>query len=386
MAGVQRNSTRYTFHRTAYLCVAVEVRKWIDAVGGRLTCTINLYQTKYRRAKSWCNLVEKIRLKCETIEYLNFLAIRLEIKLKTPCVVCGQTEADPLYHGVIRTGEGRQYSSSEHTVSVCRCCGLARLEAGQVTMGDYQSGRYRATYNKDISSDSYFADHDDQEPDRLARIYTANLRNKSVLDLGCGAGSFLDFIRGLAKEVVAVEPDLNYQASLRERGYETFGTASDALGEYRGRIDTVTSFCVIEHTENPVSYLKQAYDLLTPGGYMYLETDNLDCLPMKLSCESFEKFFFRTAHSYYFDQSSLCRVAVDAGFVVTEKRFRQVYDLSNLLLWLRDGKPTGNGQLECFDQRINHSYREYLEQAGLADRIFLLLEKPRTETSISNLK
>ena len=112
---------------------------------------------------------------------------------------------------------------------------------------------------------------------------------------------------------------------------------------------------------------------------MYLETDNLDCLPMKLSFKSFEKFFFRTAHSYYFDQNSLCRVAADAGFVVTEKRFRQVYDLSNLLLWLRDGKPTGNGQLKDFDQRINHSYQEYLEQTGLADRIFLSLEKPKTE-------
>ena len=68
-------------------------------------------------------------------------------------------------------------------------------------------------------------------------------------------------------------------------------------------------------------------------------------------------------------------MASRVGFVNIEISFRQIYDISNLVCWLKDQIPTGNGHLEIFDKEVNDAYRKYLEASGYADMIFLRMEK-----------
>jgi len=296
----------------------------------------------------------------------------------TSCSVCGDNNTELLYRGKIRTGEGSKYSSFDHDVVVCKTCKLARLESGEISLEDYSTGQYRREYNQDNNPASYFALHDDQETGRLAAIDMRNLRSKIVADFGCGAGSFLDFVKGVASRVIAIEPDVNYQASLASRGFDVFQGGEDALIRFRNKVDVITSFCVIEHTQSPLLYLEQCYELLKPNGVIYIETDNLDCLPMVLSCKPFKEFFFRTAHTHYFNRETLSATMARAGFLVETVTFRQIYDLSNLVLWLRDGMPTGNEKLPIFDRRINRAYQEFLEGAAMGDRLFLRASKRAT--------
>ena len=71
----------------------------------------------------------------------------------------------------------------------------------------------------------------------------------------------------------------------------------------------------------------------------------------------------------------MTRIAKKVGFSNIKSSYRQVYDISNLIFWLKDKIPTGVGKIELFDQRINEEYRRYLETIGAADFIFLRMEK-----------
>jgi 2-polyprenyl-3-methyl-5-hydroxy-6-metoxy-1,4-benzoquinol methylase len=291
------------------------------------------------------------------------------------CPLCGEESFRSYYQGPIRSGVASQYTSEDHEVEICNECGLVRLADAGLTLEAYSSDVYRERFNGDTSLDAYFETHDAQESSRLSRIAANDIRNKTLLDFGCGGGSFLDRTLGMTKESIGIDPNSRYVKALRGREIIVFEDTESALRKYGSRIDTLTSFCVIEHIVDPLIYLKQAHDLLRPGGVMYLETDNLRTLLMTMDYQPFEKFFFRTAHTYYFDQHTLAQLAKKAGFEAISISFRQVYDLSNLVLWLRDGKPTGNKQLKVFDNRLNSAYTDYLEESGYADRIFLKMSK-----------
>ena len=91
----------------------------------------------------------------------------------------------------------------------------------------------------------------------------------------------------------------------------------------------------------------------------------------KFESEEFKKFFYRTAHLYYFDSEVLTSLVNQVGFSKYNISFRHNYDLSNLVLWIKEGKPTGCGYIDLFDDEINALWKMKVEQAGLADLVFL---------------
>jgi len=108
---------------------------------------------------------------------------------------------------------------------------------------------------------------------------------------------------------------------------------------------------------------------------MYLETDNLDDILMKLNISEFDQFFYRTAHLWYFNDKTLRKVVESTGFSDIEISFRQNFDISNAMMWLRDGKPTGNGKFDIFDSRVNSAWVQFIESAGLGDLVCVEMTK-----------
>jgi hypothetical protein len=127
--------------------------------------------------------------------------------------------------------------------------------------------------------------------------------------------------------------------------------------------------------ENPQQYLKDAFFLLKKGGKMYLETDNLNDILMKLNVKFFDKFFYRTAHLWYFDNITLRKISEQAAFSNIKISFRHNFDLSNTILWLRDEEPTGNGKLNFLNDKIDKNWIEFVESSGLADLVCIEMTK-----------
>ena len=91
-------------------------------------------------------------------------------------------------------------------------------------------------------------------------------RQDRILDYGCGAGLFVDYLKGLGLPRVA--------------GYDAFAprfTDPAVLGE---TYDAVVSYDVLEHAEDPRAFLEGLAALVRPGGLLVVGTPNADHVPI----------------------------------------------------------------------------------------------------------
>ena len=65
-----------------------------------------------------------------------------------------------------------------------------------------------------------------------------------MADIGCGCGAFLDYVHGVAKEIIAVEPSAAYRKIMDKKGFHTYPYASEARKDWKETVDVVTSFDV----------------------------------------------------------------------------------------------------------------------------------------------
>jgi 2-polyprenyl-3-methyl-5-hydroxy-6-metoxy-1,4-benzoquinol methylase len=292
------------------------------------------------------------------------------------CEICGASSwLTATYQGPIRLGQPETRVDGA-TVMRCHGCGVDRLEEKFcLSAQNYETAEYRSTMGQGLSVRDFFNHSDPVQLANMAAFWPMDLRDKVVADIGCGAGSFLSHISGLAKEVLAIEPTVLYHDSLEGRGYKVFNYASEALSEYSQRVDTIFTFQVIEHVLNPRTFLGEISALLKPGGLVILATPNRDDVLLKLLSEDFPAFYYRSAHRWYFDRSSLRKCLELAGFKVESQRYSQTFGMSNALLWMKERKPSGFSRLPGIDHLADQLWSAYLETTGQADNIFICAQK-----------
>jgi SAM-dependent methyltransferase len=284
-------------------------------------------------------------------------------KFEIICPACNGCEWVLSYQGGVRFGKFPQ--SQTGSVFACKQCGLKRLDGEPV---DYESPEYRALVDSDASPAGYYRAHDQEQVERLEVIGLGRLRDKLVVDVGSGAGSFLDSVKGLALRTVAIEPARHFHAALRQKGHEVYSFGADALPALAGKADLVTSFAVIEHVEDPLQFVRDLAALVRPGGQVLLSTPNARDWMIGFS-RAYAQFYYRIVHRWYFDESNLSSLLRRVGLVPSQAVYRQRFDLSNALLWARDTTPTGLGKLPVL-AALDGAYREELVRTGRADYLY----------------
>ena len=96
----------------------------------------------------------------------------------------------------------------------------------------------------------------------------------SLLDVGCGDGSFLEFATSLGWSAVGVDPDPAAVAAARRRGVQAMTGGLESQGYPSGRFDVIVLNHVIEHVHEPVRLLCECRRLLTEGGRVVIATPN----------------------------------------------------------------------------------------------------------------
>lgn len=290
--------------------------------------------------------------------------------LDTACKICGARQWDLLYRGPVRAGRFGEVTSKPQVVWKCRGCEAGFLEGFTL---DYETGEYRRLVEGEDSADHFYQVHDSEQLEKINVVGTGSLRKQIIADIGCGAGSFLDLIKGYSSVTIAVEPQQNYHPALKAKGHQVYSYCEDSLREWRGKIDLIVCFSVIEHLEDPVQLLSQAHDLLHSGGRMLISTPNANDWLLSLLPDVYASFFYRTAHRWYFREASLRTLARRAGFSKSSVRFLHRFDLSNFLLWLRDKRPTGLGKIQI-PASLDAHFSSALEEARTADYLYAWLE------------
>ena len=127
------------------------------------------------------------------------------LNIFVPCEICANNNWKEIYNGIIRDGSFGNFTDHKTIIAECLNCGVKRL-AEDSCKGEqiYESKDYRCLVNESINSEGFFQEHDKLQFQNLNTvIQTHSLRNKVVADIGCGAGSFLDYVKGLVKEAIA---------------------------------------------------------------------------------------------------------------------------------------------------------------------------------------
>jgi 2-polyprenyl-3-methyl-5-hydroxy-6-metoxy-1,4-benzoquinol methylase len=292
-------------------------------------------------------------------------------KLSSQCNICSSKDLNVQYEGPIRMGKFGEWSEENHIIYRCGHCNICFLNGGII---DYELSDYREMVDGGDLPGNFHKLHDKEQADKLKMLGTEDIRGKIIADVGCGAGSFLDILKGLASKTIAVEPTKSFHHELRTKGHVTYSYCEDALKEWAETVDIVVSFAVLEHIEDTLSFLKEIKSLLKPDGFLLISTPNtddwlLEFMPVEYGC-----FFYRYAHAWYFNRASLNYICKAAGYRDIDVVFKQRFDISNALLWAYEHRPTGLGKFEVL-KGLDSVYREFVEDKGISDFIYARMYK-----------
>jgi SAM-dependent methyltransferase len=141
-----------------------------------------------------------------------------------------------------------------------------------------------------------------------------------ALEIGCGSGSVLGFLKYYGWQVAGVE--LSEVAAIRaksELDIDVFvGDLCDAPFEPNS-FDFIRMSHVIEHLPEPLETLRMVARLLKPGGTVYIETPNVN----SFACKKFGRHWFAweaPRHLYLFTPATLERTVTAAGLKMKELR------------------------------------------------------------------
>ncbi len=291
------------------------------------------------------------------------------------CAICGCEDVDVIYDGLIRDGRFGNWTKEKYKMYKCQNCETIWHDGLKNESKEYyETTAYRESIGDKQLVEDFYKAHDADVINKLNYIGTGGLRGKVVSDIGCGGGSLLDFISGVADSTVAIEPSMVYREAMKKRGHDTYAYVEDAINA-GVKADVALSFDVVEHVDDPISFMKGIYDLLKEDGIAIIGTPSDAPVLRKICGEYFEKFYFRYAHPWIFSKKSFEMICKRAGFKEVEVKTTQLYGISNLINWVDNKKPMGDLRCDAIPKELEDIYRIVIEKNDLGDVIIAHLRK-----------
>jgi SAM-dependent methyltransferase len=228
-------------------------------------------------------------------------------------------------------------------------------------------------YQTGIYADTFRGDGKEPKVEYLVAADLEKINGLSVIDIGAGFGGFLDSLSGRASRCVAIEPS-HVQAQGLQGRFETYSFARD-LPLDRAGLDIATSFNVIEHVEDPRQFLLDIGRCLKKDGSLFLVTPNFNDILNQLIPGDFSRYFYRTAHLFYFCEPSIRNLLENAGFAEIEIGCHHKYGMDNLIHWLSQRSAQSDYQIPWDFSSLTDSYRSLIESKGLGSHLVIRCKK-----------
>ncbi len=173
--------------------------------------------------------------------------------------------------------------------------------------------KYGERYENDQSFSPRFLEHLFHRVEAVARAVAVS-NQFSVLEVGCGQGTFLESLLTIAPAGRAV----GYDSAWRDRPLpsglhiERAYFDAKAASEHLGAFDACIARHVIEHVSDPLGFLRNSYLALKKDGLLFVETPDLEWILANIQMQD---FFYE--HCNYFTQTTLSEALSRAGFTVS---------------------------------------------------------------------
>ena len=172
-----------------------------------------------------------------------------------------------------------------------------------------------------IVEQSYYRDYDMGYywGEELIQIRKAQMRRlaeylpsgKSLLDIGCGSGAYLDLAKDYFEELHGIEPSIRGVEHAVRKGYKITHGYFQPDTKLGMTYDAISLIEVLEHLDMPMQLFRHASDCLSENGMILVEVPNGQFI--------FDNRLYMnviTDHIQYFTVNSLAEMAKIAGLSV----------------------------------------------------------------------
>ena len=228
------------------------------------------------------------------------------------CIVCG---------GRLAPAVARPRSSyaelGAYRIDACTECGAGATMPRPTA--DELARCYEASYG--------YSAHDLIEVEKRRRaaalLAWSGVRTGKILDVGCMFGFLLDEARAAGLVPSGIELSAGPARAAAERGHEVFTGTIEAFRARHpdARFSAIFAQHVLEHVEDPRSFLAAAKQLLEPGGRLVICVPNFEARLRRLAPSGWG-WYQVPVHLHHFSSRALRRLVGDAGLELVTERTR----------------------------------------------------------------
>lgn len=237
---------------------------------------------------------------------------------------------------------------SGHELARCRVCATVFVD---VLPRQDQAHDYGGYYDDANLTVPAFVD---RRLDEIVAGLDGYRRTNRWLDVGCGAGSLLHSAKRAGWEVEGTEISPRPVALLASHGDTVHLGDVMTLELPPGAYDVVTLIEVLEHVPRPRAMLRRVYQLLRPGGIVYLTTPHGHGISARVLALRWS-VMGPPEHLQLFSVTGLRQALSDVGLDGADVRTRGVnpYELVHAMRHRREpgGRPMGGSE------RVSTSYQ-----------------------------
>ena len=226
------------------------------------------------------------------------------ITINRACILCGS------HHFRLK------FSVGDYHVASCRQCGLT------ITLDKrHRPARPHFKTYKQADYQNYYLSRPTQERlvkragKRLREIEIMLGKRGSLLDVGCGYGTFLHAACRRGWKAVGIEPVVATGTYGREKLHLPIITGTLAVLKINKRFDVITYWDVLEHTLDPITELRTAGSHLTDSGLLAIQVPNI-ASPFARLAKRRWSWLCMPDHLYHFKPSTIRAVVEKAGFTI----------------------------------------------------------------------
>lgn len=145
-----------------------------------------------------------------------------------------------------------------------------------------------------------------------------SLKNKRVLDVGCGRGKIMHLLSAYDADVFGFDPDIHAINYSKSQGLvQIFAGSIDAVN-YNELFDVIILKDIIEHPLNPSALVEECVKRLRPKGLILVWTPN-PAYGMKRSCRT--TFRIHLEHMQYIGERAMAYLAKNNNLEIIDLSF-----------------------------------------------------------------
>ena len=231
------------------------------------------------------------------------------------CNLCSSPDSTLLFQAEVQPYHVNIFAANSWNYLKCSNCGLVyeNPRPDKIALAEYYS--FNSKEDQQYVED-WFVENSDLHKktwNRYLRIVKKYVKNGFLLDIGCGAGTFLEEAIQNGFECVGQEVSKYYKHIHSQKKLSVHYKEIYDLPYKENSFKVISIFDVIEHHPDPNLLIKYIYKSLEPSGFLVLTTHDIGNIFAKFYKAKW-RHIYPIGHLTFFTKETITRIIKDNGF------------------------------------------------------------------------